>query len=149
MQRGDRLDRPRQDHDEIMTEKKTKSAKEGADQEKPKRAKEGAGKENAGKESAEQGKAKRANEGAGKDDAGKEGADQGKTKRDKEGADQDRGRPVPPRLQEKFHDQVLPKLRTQLGRANLHSLPRLEKIVLNMGVGTAISEKKHMEEAVS
>lgn len=29
------------------------------------------------------------------------------------------------------------------------SLPRLEKIVVNMGVGSAISEKKHIEECVS
>lgn len=56
---------------------------------------------------------------------------------------------MPPRLLERFEKQVLPSLKDNLGRKNLLSLPRLEKIVINMGVGSAISEKKHLEEAVS
>jgi large subunit ribosomal protein L5 len=44
---------------------------------------------------------------------------------------------------------VLPALMSKLGRTNLLSLPRLVKIVINMGVGSAISEKKHLEEALS
>jgi large subunit ribosomal protein L5 len=36
----------------------------------------------------------------------------------------------------------------ELGRGNRQSLPRLQKVVVNMGVGSAISEKKHLEEAV-
>jgi large subunit ribosomal protein L5 len=56
---------------------------------------------------------------------------------------------MPPRLLERYEEQVLPALKERLGRANRLSLPRLEKIVINMGVGSAISEKKHMEEAVS
>ena len=56
---------------------------------------------------------------------------------------------MPPRLQERYEKEVLPALITKLGRSNRLSLPRLEKIVINMGVGTAISEKKHLEEAVS
>lgn len=56
---------------------------------------------------------------------------------------------MPPRLLERYEKQVLPSLKDQLGRKNLLSLPRLEKIVINMGVGSAITEKKHMEEAVS
>ncbi|MGH7136096.1 MAG: 50S ribosomal protein L5, partial [Pirellulales bacterium] len=43
---------------------------------------------------------------------------------------------------------MLPSLQERLGRDNRLSLPRLQKIVINMGVGSAISEKKHMEEAV-
>ncbi len=54
-----------------------------------------------------------------------------------------------PRLQEKYETEVLPSLVEKLGRSNRMSLPRLQKIVVNMGVGTAISEKKHMEEAVA
>ncbi len=53
-----------------------------------------------------------------------------------------------PRLQEKYQTEILPALRQQLGRDNRLSLPRLEKIVLNMGVGAAIQEKKHLEAAV-
>jgi large subunit ribosomal protein L5 len=55
---------------------------------------------------------------------------------------------MPPRLLERYETQVLPSLKEHLGRKNRLSLPRLEKIVINMGVGSAISEKKHMEEAV-
>lgn len=56
---------------------------------------------------------------------------------------------MPPRLLERYEQQVLPSLKQKLGRDNRHALPRLQKIIINMGVGTAISEKKHMEEAVS
>ncbi|HUY88658.1 MAG TPA: 50S ribosomal protein L5 [Pirellulales bacterium] len=54
-----------------------------------------------------------------------------------------------PRLKERYVKQVLPALKEKLGRTNRLSLPRLQKIVVNMGVGSAISEKKHLEEAVS
>lgn len=54
-----------------------------------------------------------------------------------------------PRLQERYQKEVLPALEKKLGRTNRLSLPRLQKIVINMGVGSAISEKKHLEEAVS
>jgi large subunit ribosomal protein L5 len=57
-------------------------------------------------------------------------------------------RPATPRLKQRYLDEVLPALAKQLGRENRLSLPRLQKIVVNMGVGAAISEKKHMEEAV-
>jgi len=53
-----------------------------------------------------------------------------------------------PRLLERYEKEVLPTLSKQLGRNNRLSLPRLQKIVINMGVGSAISEKKHLEEAV-
>jgi large subunit ribosomal protein L5 len=53
-----------------------------------------------------------------------------------------------PRLQERFNKEILPALAEKFGRNNRLSLPRLEKIVINMGVGKAISEKKHLEDAV-
>lgn len=53
-----------------------------------------------------------------------------------------------PRLQEKYDKEILPALKEKLGRANRLSLPKLEKVVVNMGVGSAISEKKHIEECV-
>ena len=49
-----------------------------------------------------------------------------------------------PRLQEKYEQEILPELGNVLGRENRLSLPRLEKIVVNMGVGSAIQEKKHL-----
>jgi large subunit ribosomal protein L5 len=54
-----------------------------------------------------------------------------------------------PRLLEKYQQEVLPALARQLKRTNRLSLPRLKKIVVNMGVGSATSEKKHMEDAVA
>ena len=54
-----------------------------------------------------------------------------------------------PRLQEKYEKEILPALRESLGRTNVLSLPRLEKIVVNMGVGSAIQEKKHLESATA
>lgn len=56
---------------------------------------------------------------------------------------------MPPRLLDRYEKEVLPALAKKLGRKNRLSLPKLEKIVINMGVGTAISEKKHLEEALA
>jgi large subunit ribosomal protein L5 len=53
-----------------------------------------------------------------------------------------------PRLLERYQKQILPAMAERLGRTNRHSLPRLEKIVINMGVGAAIGEKKYLEEAL-
>ncbi|MCE5268016.1 MAG: 50S ribosomal protein L5 [Planctomycetaceae bacterium] len=53
-----------------------------------------------------------------------------------------------PRLQEKYEKEILKSLAEKLGRTNRLSLPRLKKIVVNMGVGKAISEKKYLEDAV-
>jgi large subunit ribosomal protein L5 len=53
-----------------------------------------------------------------------------------------------PRLLERYEKQILPELAKQFGRDNPMSLPRLTKIVVNMGVGVAISEKKYLEEAL-
>jgi len=53
-----------------------------------------------------------------------------------------------PRLLQRYKDEILPGLAQRLGRSNRLSLPRLEKIVINMGVGAAVSEKKYLEEAL-
>ena len=54
-----------------------------------------------------------------------------------------------PRLQERYEKEIVPQLGEKLGRTNRLSLPRLEKIVVSMGVGSAITDKKHMEDATS
>jgi large subunit ribosomal protein L5 len=54
-----------------------------------------------------------------------------------------------PRLQERYEKEILPSLAEKLGRKNRLSLPRLEKIVVSMGVGSTISDKKHMEDSVA
>ena len=42
---------------------------------------------------------------------------------------------VAPRLKEKYRTEVVPKLKDELGLGNVNEVPRLEKIVVNMGVG--------------
>jgi large subunit ribosomal protein L5 len=55
--------------------------------------------------------------------------------------------PAVPRLMERYEKEVLPALAKELGRTNRLSLPRLLKIVVNMGVGEATQEKKYLEDA--
>jgi large subunit ribosomal protein L5 len=58
--------------------------------------------------------------------------------------------PAPvPRLLETFKSKILPQLSKSFGRTNPMALPKLEKVVINMGVGSATVEKKHLEEAVA
>ena len=54
-----------------------------------------------------------------------------------------------PRLKERYEKEILPQLAEKLGRKNRLSLPKLEKIVVSMGVGSALTDKKHMEDATS
>jgi len=51
------------------------------------------------------------------------------------------------RLLEKYRSEIVPNLATKLGRTNVNSLPKLQKVVLNMGVGKALQEKSRMEQA--
>jgi large subunit ribosomal protein L5 len=54
-----------------------------------------------------------------------------------------------PRLQEKYEKEILPALAEKIGRKNRLALPRLQKIVVSMGVGSATTEKKHLDMAIS
>ena len=51
------------------------------------------------------------------------------------------------RLQDKYTKDIAPALATKFSRDNVLSLPRVQKIVLNMGVGKAIQDKNRMEQA--
>lgn len=53
------------------------------------------------------------------------------------------------RLQEYYRDTVVPKLKEELGLANVMEVPKITKITVNMGVGEAVADKKKMEFAVS
>jgi len=53
-----------------------------------------------------------------------------------------------PRMLDHYTNTVRPQLAAALGTSNPHAIPKLEKIVLNMGVGVAVTEKKFLEEAV-
>lgn len=51
------------------------------------------------------------------------------------------------RLLERYQKEIATKLGEKLGRKNPNSLPRLQKIVVNMGVGKALQEKNRMEQS--
>ena len=52
-------------------------------------------------------------------------------------------------LKETFNNELLPQLKDKLGLNNVMAVPRLTKIVINMGVGEALTDKKHLESAVN
>lgn len=52
-----------------------------------------------------------------------------------------------PRLRQRYLDEIAPNLRQQLGLANVMETPKLEKIVVNMGLGAANQDRKVIEEA--
>ncbi len=54
-----------------------------------------------------------------------------------------------PRLKEKYTTEIVPALEKQLGVDNVNQIPRLSKIVVNMGVGAAAADAKLLEGAVA
>ena len=53
------------------------------------------------------------------------------------------------RLQERFKNELAPKLQEELGLKNVMEIPKITKITINMGVGEAVGDKKVLENAVS
>ena len=51
------------------------------------------------------------------------------------------------RLKKLYNETILPELKTKFKRENPHSIPKLEKIIINMGVGTATQDKKELADA--
>ena len=51
------------------------------------------------------------------------------------------------RLLERYNKEIVPQLQKKFERKNVLSLPRLQKIVVNMGVGKALQDKNKMEQA--
>ncbi|HBH11901.1 MAG: 50S ribosomal protein L5 [Clostridiales bacterium 38_11] len=54
-----------------------------------------------------------------------------------------------PRLKEKYINEVVPALMDKFGYDNVMQAPKIEKVVLNMGVGEARDNPKALESAVS
>ena len=52
------------------------------------------------------------------------------------------------RLKTEFTEEVTPKLVEQFGYTSVMQVPKVEKIVVNMGVGDAVSNAKNLEKAV-
>ena len=101
-------------------------------------------------------------------DTGKQAGKQGKPKQDKQSREGAAGkqadaarqpeahghraadqRSAPPRLQQFYRQQVVPKLRSDLKIDNVMQVPRIAKITINMGVGEAVADKKIMDAAVA
>ncbi|MDR2765895.1 MAG: 50S ribosomal protein L5 [Holosporaceae bacterium] len=51
------------------------------------------------------------------------------------------------RLREYYSEKIVPQLKAEFGLKNDMEVPRLEKIILNMGVGEAIVDSKHIKQA--
>jgi large subunit ribosomal protein L5 len=53
------------------------------------------------------------------------------------------------RLQEKYQKEVVPALTSKFGYKNVMQLPKVEKVIINMGVGEAVGNPKALDAAVS
>ena len=53
------------------------------------------------------------------------------------------------RLQEKYQKEVVPELTKKFGYKNIMQLPKIEKVIINMGVGEAVGNPKALDAAVN
>ena len=56
---------------------------------------------------------------------------------------------MPPRLKMLYREEIRPRLQEELGLSNVHQVPSLEKIVLNMGVGEATRQASLLQGAIA
>lgn len=54
-----------------------------------------------------------------------------------------------PTLKQKYREEIVPALQKEFGYKSIMQVPKLEKIVINQGVGAAIADKKLIELAVN
>jgi len=133
---------------------KADGAGEGKGKPKADGAGEGKGKPKAGATGEGEGKGK------GKPETDGAGKGKGKGKPETDGAGKGKGkaqaeakapRPpeekLPPRLKVRYREQILPELMRELGVDNAMDVPRVEKVVINMGVGVATQDPKALEGA--
>jgi large subunit ribosomal protein L5 len=90
----------------------------------------------------------------GKGKGGKSPERKGTAKKDAAGSDSGkheevREPPIEPRLREMYRQQVVPALMKEFGFKNPMQVPRLDRIVLNVGMGEAIQNVKLLESAAS
>lgn len=80
---------------------------------------------------------------------GKKGGGGGEGKKKGKGGPEipDRPRP-PPRLRRRYLEEIVPALKKELNLSSVAEVPRLQKIVVNMGLGEAIANNKVLELAV-
>ena len=53
-----------------------------------------------------------------------------------------------PRLKAKYNDEIRGRIQEQFGLKNVMQIPKLEKVVLNMGVGDATQDSKKVQSAI-
>ncbi|HOY38297.1 MAG: 50S ribosomal protein L5 [Bacteroidales bacterium] len=53
-----------------------------------------------------------------------------------------------PNLMKKYQEEVIPELKKEFGYKSVMQIPKLEKIVINQGLGQAIADKKILEIAI-
>lgn len=53
-----------------------------------------------------------------------------------------------PRLKTRYHEEIAPRLKEELALDNAMQIPKLTKIVVNMGVGEAVTDRKQIESAM-
>jgi len=52
------------------------------------------------------------------------------------------------RLHERYKEEIVPQLKNELGVSNPHAVPRLEKIIVSMGVGEGARDSKILDQCV-
>lgn len=56
--------------------------------------------------------------------------------------------PITKELKAKYTEDVIPALKEEFGYENIYQIPKLEKVVINMGVGEAVQNVKILDQAV-
>lgn len=54
-----------------------------------------------------------------------------------------------PRMKERYRDEIVPAMMQKFGYKNINQVPRLDKVVINMGLGEAKDNPKALEAAVT
>ncbi len=68
-------------------------------------------------------------------------------KADKKTHAQEREASYVPRLRKRYHDEIVPSLQKEFGIDNVMAIPRIEKVVLNVGLGEATQNIKLLDQA--
>ncbi|RLD69271.1 MAG: 50S ribosomal protein L5, partial [Bacteroidetes bacterium] len=53
-----------------------------------------------------------------------------------------------PNLKKKYTDEIMPNLKKEFGYKSIMQIPKLEKIIINQGVGQAVADKRLLDVAV-
>ncbi len=57
--------------------------------------------------------------------------------------------PETKKMKKKYQEDAIPALKEKFGYKNIHEIPKLEKVVVNMGLGEAVQNVKILDSAVS